>query len=390
MHPALMGDPSDEARDRAAMRRALELAAQGRRGAWPNPMVGCVIMRDGEVLSEGWHAAVGGDHAEADALRRIGFSAEDATMYVTLEPCCFWGRTPPCTDAVLRSGVRRVVVGMEDPHPKVSGAGLQKLRDAGIEVEVGVLEDECRALNEVLLVQRRHGRPFVTLKSAVTLDGRTATHTGESKWITGEAARAHVHHERARNQAILVGIGTVLADDPRLTVRTGEGDPNPIRVVLDSQLRTPVTARLLERNGTRVLICTTDAGLTTHPDRANALREAGAELLACGPGPRVDIATALGLLLHEKIRSLLAEGGAGIHGALLDAKAVDRMLVYVAPKLFGGGGAFGLAGGQGVASPADALALAPFAVKRLGDDIVLETRPLDGPGAAHWIARHTR
>jgi diaminohydroxyphosphoribosylaminopyrimidine deaminase/5-amino-6-(5-phosphoribosylamino)uracil reductase len=253
-----------------------------------------------------------------------------------------------------------------------------------------VLEDECRALNEVLLVQRRHGRPFVTLKSAVTLDGRTATHTGESKWITGEAARAHVHHERARNQAVLVGIGTVLADDPRLTVRTGEGDPNPIRVVLDSQLRTPVTARLLERNGTRVLICTTDAGLTTHPDRANALREAGAELLACGPGPRVDIATALGLLLHEKIRSLLAEGGAGIHGALLDAKAVDRMLVYVAPKLFGGGGALGLAGGQGVASPADALALAPFAVKRLGDDIVLETRPLDGPGAAHWIARHTR
>ncbi len=390
MHPALMDAPSTSSRDRAAMRRALELAGQGRRGAWPNPMVGCVIMRDGEVLSEGWHAQVGGDHAEADALRRIGFSAEGATMYVTLEPCCFWGRTPPCTDAVLRSGVRRLVVGMEDPHPRVSGAGIQKLRDAGLEVEVGVLEDECRALNEVLLVQRRHGRPFVTLKSAATVDGRTATAAGESKWITGEAARAHVHHERARNQAIAVGVGTVLADDPRLTVRLGDGEPSPIRVVFDSNLRTPPAARIFGNDGVRVLLCTTESGLAAHPDRAAALVDAGAELLPCGPGPRVDVPTALGALLSEKIRSLLVEGGAEVHGAFLDAGAVDRVLVYIAPKLFGGASAFGVAAGTGAASPADALALAPFAVKRLGDDLVLESRPLDGPGAAHWIARHRR
>ena len=390
MHPALMDAPSRAGRDRAAMRRALELAAQGRRGAWPNPMVGCVIMRDGDVLSEGWHAQVGGDHAEADALRRIGFSAEGATMYVTLEPCCFWGRTPPCTDAVLRSGIRRIVIGMEDPHPRVSGAGIRALEEAGLEVEVGILEDECRALNEVLLVQRSHGRPFVTLKSAATVDGRTATADGASKWITGAAARALVHPVGARNQGIAVGVGTVLADDPRLTVRTGDGEPTPIRVVFDSRLRTPPTARVLARDGVRVLICTTDSGLAEHADRAAALREAGAELIPAGPGPRVDVPTALGALLNEKIRSLLVEGGAEMHGAFLDARAVDRVLVYIAPKLFGGATAFGIAGGTGVASPAEAVALAPFAVTRLGDDLVLESRPIDGPGAAHWIARHRR
>ena len=389
MHPALMGDASGEAQDRAAMRRALELAAQGRRGAWPNPMVGCVVVRDGAVLSEGWHAEVGGDHAEADALRRIGFSAEGATMYVTLEPCCFWGRTPPCTDAVLRAGVRRVVVGMEDPHPKVSGRGIEKLREAGVEVEVGLLSDECRALNEVLLVHRRHNRPFVTLKSAMTLDGRTATRTGESTWITGDAARRHVHAERARNQAILVGVGTVLSDDPRLTVRTGDGD-DPIRVVLDSNLRTPVGAKVLAQDGTRVLVCTTETGLAAHSDRADSLRATGAELLVCGSGPRVDLPLALETLLGLQIRTLLVEGGAEVHGDFVDHRAVDRMLVYVAPKMFGGKDARGVAAGTGAATPSEALDLAPFAVHRLGDDLVLESRPVDGPGGAHWIARHRR
>jgi diaminohydroxyphosphoribosylaminopyrimidine deaminase/5-amino-6-(5-phosphoribosylamino)uracil reductase len=385
-----MGDSSGEAQDRAAMRRALELAAQGRGRAWPNPLVGCVVMRDGEVLTEGWHAVVGAEHAEADALARIGFRAEGATMYVTLEPCAHWGRTPPCTDAVLRSGVGRVVVGMVDPHPLVSGKGIEALRAGGLQVDVGVLEDACRALNEIWLVQMRHSRPFVTLKSAITVDGRTATRTGRSKWITGDAARAHVQQERALCQAILVGVGTVLVDDPRLTVRGDDPSQSPIRVVLDSQLRTPSTARLLADDGIRILICTTERGIDDAPEQAAALKLAGAQLLACGPGPRVDLREALTRLLHEGVSSLLVEGGATVHGAFLDARAVDRVLVYVAPKLFGGQNAPGLAAGLGVDAPDDALHLAPFAVQRLGDDIVLESRPLDGPGAADWTTRHGR
>ena len=248
--------------DSAAMLRALELAASVHGRTWPNPMVGCLVVRDGVILAEGQTQRCGEDHAEADALSKIEFRAEGATMYVNLEPCCHWGRTPPCTDAILRSGVTRVVIGTADPHPLVNGQGIAALRAAGVEVEVGLHEDAARALNEAHWISSEQQRPFVTLKAAVTLDGRTATRSGGSKWITGEAAREHSRRERGLHQAVLVGVGTVLADDPRLNLRLTESSSEvtePTRVVLDSSLRTPPDARLFSTEGGPVWICTTEA-----------------------------------------------------------------------------------------------------------------------------------
>ena len=370
--------------DAAAMNRVLELAAQGRGFAAPNPMVGCVIARDGQIIAEGWHRACGEAHAEVDALSQLGGQAEGATLYVNLEPCCHWGRTPPCTEAVLRSGVRRVVVAMQDPDPRVDGRGIAKLRAAGLDVQVGLLESAARRLNERYLVKTVLRRPFVTLKTAMTLDGRTATRDGRSAWITGEQARAHVHQERARSQAILVGVGTVLADDPRLTVRDEDalarGLTSPIRVVLDSQLRTPLDAQVLADDGTDVLICTTEAAMAS--PEAGALQGMGAQLVPCGSGDRVDLDLALSALLERQIVDVFVEGGATIHGALLDHDVVDRYLVYVAPKVFGGAGAAPVARGLGIADPSAARALAPPSVRRLGDDLLLETRPVGGPPRA--------
>ncbi len=376
--------------DAAAMRRALELAAQGRGHVAPNPMVGCVITRDGAILAEGWHHACGEAHAEPDALSAIGFAAAGATLYVNLEPCCHWGRTPPCTEAVLRSGVRRVVVAMQDPDPRVNGRGIAALRSAGIDVQVGLLHDAAQRLNERYLVKTLLQRPFVTLKTAMTLDGRTATRDGRSSWITGEQARAHCHRERALSQAILVGVGTVLADDPELTARApgakDDGLADPLRVVLDSSLRTPLTAKLFARQDVPVLVCTTEGALAS--PRAAALRAAGAELLSCGSGLQVDLDLALRALFERQIVDVFVEGGAGVHGALLDRDLVDRYLVYVAPKVFGGAGATPVAGGLGVADPAQARSLLPFSVRHLGDDLLLETRPAGRPPRAAPSPQH--
>ena len=376
--------------DSAAMLRALELAGSARGLTWPNPMVGCVIVRDGVVLAEGRTQPCGQDHAEADALRQVDFHAEGATLYVNLEPCCHWGRTPPCTDAILRSGAKRVVVGTVDPHPVVAGKGIEILREAGVEVQVGLHEDAARAINEAHIVTMTQHRPFVTLKAAVTLDGRTATRARSSRWITGEEARAHSRRERAMHQAVMVGIGTVLADDPRLDARLDgsrrEGLPEPIRVVLDSSLRTPPGARLLSTEGGAVWICTTTGAL--HGPGADALRGAGAELIACGDGPEVEIAAVMRALAERSVATLFVEGGATVHGAMVDSGFADRWLVYVAPKVFGGADALPLAAGVGVGDAADAMALAPFSVTRLGSDLVLETRAADGPAGAWWTARH--
>jgi diaminohydroxyphosphoribosylaminopyrimidine deaminase/5-amino-6-(5-phosphoribosylamino)uracil reductase len=380
----------DVTSDSAAMLRALELAASARGRTWPNPMVGCVVVRDGTVLAEGRTQPAGRDHAEADALGRIDFRAEGATLYVNLEPCCHWGRTPPCTDAILRSGAVRVVVGTVDPSPHMAGKGIAKLRDAGLRVEVGLHEDAARALNEAHIVVMTRGRPFVTLKTAVTLDGRTATRTGSSQWITGTLARDHARHQRALHQAVAVGVGTVLADDPQLNIRLPEsrreGLPDPIRVVLDSRLRTPPTARLLHAEGGAVWILTTSEAAAS--DRGDGLREAGAELLIAGERGQVDLGLALRVLAQRQVATLFVEGGATLHGALLDGGFVDRWLVYVAPKVFGGGGAVPLALGTGVGKAGDATPLAPFSVTRLGDDLLLETRSADGPGAPWWTERH--
>jgi len=369
--------------DQDAMARAIELARLGVGKTWPNPMVGCVVVRDGELLAEGYHHRHGEDHAEVDALRKVGFEAQGATLFVNLEPCCHYGCTPPCTDAILRSGIRRVVIGMLDGNPLINGKGVRILKDAGIDVQVGVLEDACRALNEVYAVNLTSPRPFITLKAAMTADGRLATRTGKSKWITGEAARHHVHEERAAHQAVLVGVGTVLADDPSLNVRLPEREEveGPIRVVLDSTLRTPTSAKLFKSLGTTI-ICTTADQMES--ERAQQLQRLGAELLACGDSSRVDLKRALTALSERGISALLVEGGAQIHGALLDEGCVDRLLLYVAPKLFGGAGALPIAQGGGADDPEDALKLTPFNVQRLGDDLLLEARTADGPAAQWW------
>lgn len=374
------------ASDSAAMLRALELGASRRGHVWPNPAVGCVVTKDGALLAEGVTQPAGQDHAEPDALRKLGFEARGATLHVTLEPCCHWGRTPPCTDAILRSGVSRVVVGVVDPNPLVAGRGVSLLREAGVRVDVGVAEDACRALHEAHFVRAQQGRPFVTLKTAATLDGRTATRTGASKWITGEAARAHGRRQRGLHQAVLVGVGTVLADDPQLNVRGPDAQqlPQPARVVADSALRTPPDSRLLRSAGGPVFILTTAAA----EERSAPLREAGATILVAGEGPRMDLTLGLQLLAREHhITALFAEGGPTLHGALLDAGLVDRFLVYVAPKIFGGLGARAMALGHGIDDPAQARALAPCSVTRLGEDLLLETRPLDGPAGPWWAER---
>lgn len=375
--------------DSAAMLRALELAEGARGTTWPNPMVGCVVVRDGELLAEGVTQPCGQDHGEIDALKKLGFRAEGATLYVNLEPCCHVGRTPPCTDAILRSGASRVVVGVVDPHPVVAGKGIAQLREAGLQVDVGLHGDACRALNEAHEVLQTQGRPFVTLKAAVTADGRTATRDGRSAWITGDAARAHARHDRGLHQAVLVGVGTVLADDPQLTARDGglraRGIAEPARVVLDRQLRTPPGGRLFEGPGGPVWILTSEQALDT--PAATALRAAGAELLPCGAA-QVDLARALPVLAGRGIATLFVEGGATVHGSFVDAGLVDRLLLYVAPKLFGGRGALPMAGGHGVADPQDALQLAPFSATPLGGDLLLETRRLSSPAGAHWARQH--
>ena len=378
-----MSDP-DFSNDHEAMARAIELARRALGKTWPNPMVGCVIVRDGQLLAEGYHRRHGDDHAEVDALRKIGFEAKGASLFVNLEPCCHFGCTPPCTDAILRSGISRVVVGMLDGNPLVNGKGIRILDEAGIEVQVGVLEDACRALNEVYAVNLISPRPFVTLKAAMTADGRIATRSGKSKWITGPEARTHVHTERAAHQAVLVGVGTVLADDPALDVRLPERDQDlddPLKVVLDSSLRTPSSARIFASKG-EVIICTTASHIDS--ERAELLRAVGATLIPCGDGTRVELDQALEGLATRGISALLVEGGAAVHGALLDAGYVDRLLLYVAPKLFGGVDALPLALGRGAAEPAEALQLTPFEVRRLGDDLLLEARTADGPAARWW------
>ncbi len=375
--------------DSAAMLRALELAHAARGRTWPNPMVGCVLVRDGQLLAEGVTQPCGEDHGEVDALKKLDFRADGATLYVNLEPCCHWGRTPPCTDAILRSGATRVVVGMVDPHSAVAGQGIAQLRDAGLQVDVGLLEDACRAVNEAHLVFKTLGRPFVTLKSAITADGRTATRDRKSAWITGDVARAHSRHERGLHQAVLVGVGTVLADDPQLTARdpalVRQGIAEPTRIVLDGTLRTPPDGRLFQGEGGPVWIVTSERAFGSAA--AAPLRAAGAELIPCG-AERVDLTQRLGTIAERGVATLFVEGGATVHGAFLDAGLADRLLMYVAPKLFGGRDALPMAAGDGIGDPKAALQLAPFAVKRLGTDLLLETRRLDGPAGPWWSRKH--
>ena len=360
------------------MRRALELAGQARGLTSPNPMVGAVVVEEGNIVGEGFHAAAGRPHAEVEALAAAGGRARGATLYVTLEPCVHWGRTPPCVPAVAAAGVRRVVAALQDPNPQVAGRGLESLRQAGVEVTLGVLQHEAAEQNRVWIAAVRRGRPHVTLKGAMTLDGRIADVYGESRWITGEAARQEAHRLRSESDAIVVGVGTVLRDDPRLTVRLDRPWPRePFRVVLDTSARTPAGARLISA-GTpaRALIV---VGEAAPPDRVRALEQAGASVLPVRTREaRVEPTAVLAALWAHQVRGVLVEGGGEVHGAFLDAGLVDRVVLFVAPRLLGGREAPSVVSGAGRALK-DAVRLGRLSVREVGEDLLVEGNVVRGP-----------
>lgn len=332
-----MADTPFSAADHAFMTRALRLAEGGLWTTDPNPRVGCVLVRSGEVVGEGWHLRAGEPHAEVRALEAAGESAHGATAYVTLEPCAHHGRTPPCAEALARAGVARVVAAMEDPNPQVAGQGLERLKAAGVETASGLMEGPARTLNPGFIRRMQTGRPHVRLKMAASLDGRTALASGESQWITGQAARTDVHRLRARSSAVVTGIGTVLADDPRLTARVEDEVAQPLRVVLDPHLALPPEAALLREPG-RTLVVAAAGGDGQADDGAEAaLVAAGAEVIRL---PAHGGTIRLGPLLdhlgaEEQVNELLVETGATLAGAFLEAGLWDELVLYQAPHLLG-------------------------------------------------------
>ncbi len=346
--------------DEYYMNCALELAARGRECS-PNPRVGCVLVRGGEIVGRGWHKKCGGPHAEVNAVRDAGGAARGATAYVTLEPCSHYGRTPPCADLLIESGVARVVAGMRDPNPKVDGGGIAKLERAGIEVESGVMEAECRWMNRGFIRRMTLGRPWVTLKAAASLDGKIALENGESKWITGPDSRAAVHAMRAESDAVLTGVGTVLADDPQLTVRDAPGR-TPLRAVLDRRLRTPLGAKILEGGGTVIFT------LASAPrDKGEALERAGARVEYLSEDDF--LASVLDKLCRDGVNYLMVEAGAGVAGAMIKGGFCDELALFAAPKIMGRGLSF--ADGAAFASMAEVPPLEIREVSRSGDDLLV-------------------
>lgn len=365
--------------DRTAMQRALELAARGLATTHPNPRVGCVIARNGRVIAEGWHARAGESHAEVTALGAAGGQAAGATVYVTLEPCSHHGRTPPCVEALIAARVARVVYAVGDPNPRVDGRGGERLKAAGVAVEAGLLAPEAEALNAGFLKRMRTGRPWVRVKLAASLDGRTALANGASRWITSEAAREDVQHWRARSSAILTGTGTVLADDPRLDVRlpaeAGGERHQPLRVVLDSSLRTPPEARLFTAPGEVLIVTALPADDPRWEPRCAALAARGARIETLpAVGGRVPLPAVLDRLGELETNELQVEAGPTLAGELLRQGLADELLLYVAPKLLGPSARPLLAFPELTElDAAPAFAIAELA--RVGDDLRLRLRP---------------
>jgi len=364
--------------DEFYMRLALQLAegASGQTGI--NPAVGCVLVKDGRIIGMGAHLKRGTPHAEIHALQMAGDEATGCTAYVTLEPCSHFGKTPPCSDRLIKERVKRVVVACADPNPLVAGTGIERLKAHGIEVRTGVLAEEACLLNEAFnkfIVTRL---PFVTLKTASTLDGKIASRTGDSKWITNADSRAYVHTLRHRNQAIMVGAGTVLADDPLLTTRLDVPAQHPIRVVVDSGLRIPLTARVVQDRSAETIVLTTE---DADPTKRDALEQAGVTVIACGAGSRVDLPTAMRLLGERDIATVLLEGGGRLNGAMLERQLIDKILLFYAPKIIGGGieapANFEFAGFERMN---DAIRLKRVAVRQFGDDVCIAGYPDYGSG----------
>ena len=366
-------------RDERFMARALDLAVQGLGRVEPNPMVGAVVVQGDRIVGEGYHARFGGPHAEVAALGQAGENARGAELFVSLEPCCHFGKTPPCTDAVLAAGVRRVVAAVADPFPEVAGRGIQILKDAGIETAVGVLQERARRLNGAFFKRVRTGLPLVIAKWAMTLDGRMATASGESRWISSEESRRRVHEVRRVCDAVIIGAGTALADEPSLTVRHVEPLPErgqPARVILDDRLALDA-AREPARSAreTPVIIYTTAESIAALPDRTAALRSAGCELAAV---PRaeggVSPAAVVEDLGRRAMSRVMVEGGARILGAFFGARLVDRVMIFVSPRILGSAGAPGPVGGRDGLALADALQLMDITSERVGPDILIQGR----------------
>lgn len=353
------------------MQRAVDLARRGEGRTAPNPPVGAVLVREGDVVGEGFHPAAGQPHAEIFALDAAGSLARGADLYVTLEPCCHHGRTGPCSEALIKAGVRRVFYGILDPNPQVAGRGVERLRSAGIDVAAGPLAAECRRLIAPFAKHLATGRPYVILKAAMTLDGQTATSTGESQWISCEQSRQLVHRLRNRVDGVLAGAGTVLADDPQLTVRLDEGGRNPARIVLDGSLRTAPTARVYSADaaGRRYLV--TDRAIPQEALIGYTAR--GVEIV---PVPRqdghLDLGAALTMLGACNLQCLMVEGGGSLSGALLRAGLVDRLMLFVAPLLLGGSDGWPVFAGPGVTRLADALRLTDLQISQVGTDVLIE------------------
>ncbi len=351
--------------DRELIKRTMALARKARGRTSPNPMVGAVLVKAGRVLAEDYHRGPGTPHAEALVLARAGERADGAVLYVNLEPCCHTRkRTPPCTKAIIGAGVRKVVAAMEDPNPQVSGRGLKELRDAGLEVVTGLLEEEARRLNEAYVKFMTEGVPFVTLKVAMTLDGKIALPSGESKWITGEKARRYVHRLRSSVDAVLTAIGTVKADDPELTVRLVKGR-DPVRVVIDPGLEIPEEARLLKVPPETIVVTGVRDGA-----RVDELRNKGVELLFYEG--RLELRWLMERLGERGVTSLLIEAGSSLTARSLAEGVVDKVLFFIAPKMIGGRDSYPAVGGESCRSLEEAYRLVDVAVRRIGEDILVE------------------
>lgn len=355
--------------DAEYMKMALELAEKGCGFTSPNPMVGAVIVKNGKVIGSGYHKKYGELHAERNALLSCAEAPEGSTLYVTLEPCCHFGKTPPCTDAIIESKIKTVVIGSADPNPLVAGKGIDILKEHGIRVKTGILKDQCDKLNEVFFHYIRNQTPFVVMKYAMTMDGKIATYSGKSRWITNEASREQVHSSRHKYAAIMVGVNTVIADDPMLTCRI-PGGKNPVRIVCDTNLRTPITSRIVQ---SAEEVPTYIATACEDENKILPCAGAGCKIIKVpAVGGHIDLQALMKELGREKIDSLLLEGGAQLNFSALKSGIVNKVQAYISPKIFGGGSAKSPVGGPGIEEPSDAFLLTNREIRFFGEDILME------------------
>lgn len=364
--------------DERFMRQALSLARRGLGSTSPNPVVGALVVKDGRIIGSGYHKRAGAPHAEVEAIAKAGNGTRGATLYVTLEPCHHYGRTPPCTRAILESGIRTVVVGIVDPNPHVGGGGGEYLRAQGVEVRCGVLEEECTGANEVYIKYVTQGKPFVIVKGALTLDGWIATRTGDSKWITNEKSRGFVHTLRKISDAIMVGVETVIADDPLLTPYLRKGPaPDPIRVIVDTNLRVPLTSRILTGE-TSTLTCIA-AGSKVSTAQKKRIEGLGARVIRCRVRDgQVDLEDLLDQLAKMSVCSVLVEGGANLFTSVIRGRLVDKYYLFLAPKLLGGDNGVPFTRGEGCDIIKECVKVNVLKVRRFDNDIMVEAYPKVG------------